>query len=73
MFCYVDRYFVILFCLLHFLFQRDLVSVSLVSEYDLLHRNMYKFQVLFVTYTTIQRLYNQQWNVKGCIVHRLYI
>ncbi len=28
---YVDRYFVILFCL----FQRDLVSVSLVSEYDL--------------------------------------
>ncbi len=21
-----------------------------------------KFQVLFVTYTTIQRLYNQQWN-----------
>ncbi len=22
-FCYVDRYFVILFCLLHFLFQRD--------------------------------------------------
>ncbi len=35
MFCYVDRYFVILFCLLHFLFQPDLVSVSLVSEYDL--------------------------------------
>ncbi len=35
MFCYVDRYFVILFCLLHFLFQRVLVSVSLVSEYDL--------------------------------------
>ncbi len=35
MFCYVDRYFVILFRLLHFLFQRDLVSVSLVSEYDL--------------------------------------
>ncbi len=26
MFCYVDRYFVILFRLLHFLFQRDLVS-----------------------------------------------
>ncbi len=23
----------------------------------------FKFQVLFVTYTTIQRLYNQQWNV----------
>ncbi len=22
----------------------------------------FKFQVLFVTYTTIQRLYNQQWN-----------
>ncbi len=22
-----------------------------------------KFQALFVTYTTIQRLYNQQWNV----------
>ncbi len=22
-----------------------------------------KFQVLFVTYTTIQRVYNQQWNV----------
>ncbi len=35
MFCYVDHYFVILFRLLHFLFQRDLVSVSLVSEYDL--------------------------------------
>ncbi len=35
MFCYVDRYFVILFRLLHFLFKRDLVSVSLVSEYDL--------------------------------------
>ncbi len=32
---YVDRYFVILFRLLHFLFQRDLVSVPLVSEYDL--------------------------------------
>ncbi len=27
MFCYVDRYFVILFCLLHFLFQRDLYAV----------------------------------------------
>ncbi len=25
--------------------------------------NCFKFQVLFVTYTTIQRLYNQQWNV----------
>ncbi len=24
----------------------------------------FKFQALFVTYTTIQRLYNQQWNVK---------
>ncbi len=24
---------------------------------------VFKFQVLFVTYTTIQRLYNQQWNV----------
>ncbi len=35
MFCYVDRYFVILFRLLHFLFQRDLDSVLLVSEYDL--------------------------------------
>ncbi len=35
MFCYVDRYFVILFCLLHFLFQRDLVSALLVSVYDL--------------------------------------
>ncbi len=23
----------------------------------------FKFQVLFVTYTTIQRVYNQQWNV----------
>ncbi len=23
---------------------------------------VFKFQVLFVTYTTIQRLYNQQWN-----------
>ncbi len=23
----------------------------------------FQFQVLFVTYTTIQRLYNQQWNV----------
>ncbi len=23
LFCYVDRYFVILFCLLHFLIQRD--------------------------------------------------
>ncbi len=23
----------------------------------------FKFQVLFVTYMTIQRLYNQQWNV----------
>ncbi len=34
MFCYVDRYFVILF-LLHFLFQRDLVSALLVSVYDL--------------------------------------
>ncbi len=28
MICYVDRYFVILFCLLHFLFQRNLVSGS---------------------------------------------
>ncbi len=28
--------FVILFRLLHFLFQRDLVSVPLVSEYDLI-------------------------------------
>ncbi len=35
MFCYVDCYFVILFRLLHFLFQRDLVLVPLVSEYDL--------------------------------------
>ncbi len=32
---YVDRYFVILFCLLNFLFQRDLVSALLVSVYDL--------------------------------------
>ncbi len=23
----------------------------------------FKFKFLFVTYTTIQRLYNQQWNV----------
>ncbi len=23
---------------------------------------VFKLQVLFVTYTTIQRLYNQQWN-----------
>ncbi len=32
---WTNCYFVILFCLLHFLFQRDLVSVSLVYEYDL--------------------------------------
>ncbi len=32
---HVDSYFVIVFCLLHFLFQRNLVSVSLVYEYDL--------------------------------------
>ncbi len=25
-------------------------------------KSSFKFQVLFVTYTTIQRLYNQQWN-----------
>ncbi len=37
---YVDRYFVILFCLLHFPFQRDLVSVSLVYFIGL-HRNTY--------------------------------
>ncbi len=36
MFCYLDCYFVILFRLLHFLFQRDLVSVPLVTEYDLI-------------------------------------
>ncbi len=35
MFCYVDRYVVILFRLHHFLFQGDFVSVPLVSEYDL--------------------------------------
>ncbi len=28
MFCYEDHYFVILFSLLHFLFQRDLISAS---------------------------------------------
>ncbi len=48
MFCYVDRYFVILFCLLHFLFKRDLV---LVSEYDLLHRNMYTQMIYIILYT----------------------
>ncbi len=38
MFCYVDRYFVILFRLLHFLFQRDLVSRThgLYSIYNLI-------------------------------------
>ncbi len=36
MFCYVDRYFVILFGLLHFLSHTIFVSVSLVSEYGLI-------------------------------------
>ncbi len=46
MFCYVDRYFVILFCLLHFLFQRVLVSVSLVSEYDLVLHTDYIYNLI---------------------------
>ncbi len=60
MFCYLDHYFVILFRLLHFLFQRDLVSVPLVSEYDLITSlphytdyiiSVYAVYMLMYTYT----------------------
>ncbi len=33
------------------------------TEWNFLGHLRFKVQVLFVTYTTIQRVYNQQWNV----------
>ncbi len=37
--------------------------LRLLSHFIKFIVSSFKFQVLFVTYTTIQRLYNQQWNV----------
>ncbi len=47
MFCYVDRYFVILFRLLHFLFQRDLVSFHWFLNMTSFHRNRYT-QIIYI-------------------------
>ncbi len=47
MFCYVDRYFVILFRLLHFLFQRDLVSFHWFLNMTSFHRNRYT-QIMYI-------------------------
>ncbi len=47
MFCYVDRYFVILFRLLHFLFQRDLVSFHWFLNMTSFHRNRYT-QIMYM-------------------------
>ncbi len=47
MFCYVDRYFVILFRLLHFLFQRDLVSFHWFLNMTSFRRNRYT-QIMYI-------------------------
>ncbi len=47
MFCYVDRYFVILFRLLHFLFQRDSVSFHWFLNMTSFHRNRYT-QIIYI-------------------------
>ncbi len=47
MFCYVDRYFVILFRLLHFLFQRDLVLFHWFLYMTSFHRNRYT-QIIYI-------------------------
>ncbi len=55
MFCYVDRYFVILFRLLHFLFQRDLVLFHWFLYMTSFHRNRYT-QIIYI-YIYNHRLY----------------
>ncbi len=55
MFCYVDRYFVILFRLLHFLFQRDLVSFHWFLNMTSFHRNRYT-QIIYI-YIYIYNIY----------------
>ncbi len=51
-FCYVDRYFIIVFCILHFWFQRDLVSVSglhiqvLLKKWEYREKGQYFFSLI---------------------------